>query len=107
MANLTQSERILRHMKDYGSIDPMVAIREYGCMRLARFAHRLMELIQEYYDDPEVGEVHLKQRLEQLGFLMQDGHMIAIEGMDGAVNAQRYLSGSLANPEQKREDSDE
>lgn len=35
MAKLTQCDRILRHMKDYGSIDPMVAIREYGCMRLA------------------------------------------------------------------------
>ena len=35
MAKLTQCDRILRHMKDYGSIDPMVAIQEYGCMRLA------------------------------------------------------------------------
>lgn len=35
MAKMTQCDRILRHMKDYGSIDPMVAIKEYGCMRLA------------------------------------------------------------------------
>lgn len=35
MAKMTQCDRILRHMKDYGSIDPMVALREYGCMRLA------------------------------------------------------------------------
>ena len=35
MAKLTQCDRILRHMKDYGSIDPMVAIKENGCMRLA------------------------------------------------------------------------
>ena len=35
MAKLTQCERILRHMKDFGSIDPMTAIRDYGCMRLA------------------------------------------------------------------------
>ena len=27
MANLTQCERILRHMNDYGTIDPMVAIK--------------------------------------------------------------------------------
>lgn len=26
---------ILRHMKNYGSIDPNVAKEEYGCMRLA------------------------------------------------------------------------
>lgn len=35
MAKMTQCQRILRHMKDYGTIDPMVAIKEYGCMRLA------------------------------------------------------------------------
>ena len=35
MAKLTQCDRILRHLEDYGCIDPMVAIKEYGCMRLA------------------------------------------------------------------------
>ena len=35
MAKLTQCDRILRHLEDYGSIDPMTAIKEYGCMRLA------------------------------------------------------------------------
>ena len=32
----TQCERILRHLKDYGSINPLVALREYGIMRLAK-----------------------------------------------------------------------
>lgn len=31
----TQCERILRHMKDYGSITSMEAVNEYGIMRLA------------------------------------------------------------------------
>ena len=35
MAKMTQCDRVLRHLEDYGSIDPMEAIREYGCMRLA------------------------------------------------------------------------
>ncbi len=35
MAKMTQCDRILRHLEDYGSIDPMIAIMEYGCMRLA------------------------------------------------------------------------
>ena len=35
MAKMSQCDRILRHMEDYGSIDPMIAIKEYGCMRLA------------------------------------------------------------------------
>ena len=35
MPKLTQCDRVLRHMKDFGSINPMEAIYEYGCMRLA------------------------------------------------------------------------
>ena len=35
MAEMTQCDRILRHLEDHGSIDPMTAIKEYGCMRLA------------------------------------------------------------------------
>lgn len=31
----TQCERILRHLKDYGSITSMEAMNEYGIMRLA------------------------------------------------------------------------
>ena len=50
-----------------------------GYMRLSRFAKRLKELIDEYYEDPEVGAAHLKTRLEQLGFIVKDGHMYAAE----------------------------
>lgn len=32
---LTQCERIVRHLEDYGSINPLEAISEYGIMRLA------------------------------------------------------------------------
>lgn len=32
---ITQCERILRHMKDYGSISSLEAMNEYGIMRLA------------------------------------------------------------------------
>ena len=34
MAGMTQSERVLRHLKDYGSITPVEALAEYGIMRL-------------------------------------------------------------------------
>lgn len=50
-----------------------------GYQRLTRFAKRLQELIAEYYEDPEVGEAHLNTRLEQMGFLIRDGHMFAVE----------------------------
>lgn len=32
---MTQCERILRHLEDYGSITSMEAMQEYGIMRLA------------------------------------------------------------------------
>ena len=32
---VTQCDRILRHLKDYGSITHMEAMNEYGIMRLA------------------------------------------------------------------------
>ena len=32
---ITQCERILRHLKDYGSITSLEAVTEYGIMRLA------------------------------------------------------------------------
>lgn len=31
---MTQCEKILRHLETYGSITPMDAIRDYGCLRL-------------------------------------------------------------------------
>ena len=31
---MTQTDRILRHLRDYGSITPLEALQEYGCMRL-------------------------------------------------------------------------
>lgn len=35
MANLTQSERIYNHLVEFGSINPIEALSEYGIMRLA------------------------------------------------------------------------
>ena len=35
MAKLTQCERILRHLDDFGSITSLEAMSEYGIMRLA------------------------------------------------------------------------
>ena len=35
MSKTTHNERVLRHLKTYGSITPIEALREYGIMRLA------------------------------------------------------------------------
>lgn len=35
MSKLTQCERIIRHLTDFGSITSLEAVNEYGIMRLA------------------------------------------------------------------------
>ena len=32
---MTQTEKILKHLQEHGSITPLCALKEYGCMRLA------------------------------------------------------------------------
>ena len=44
---MTQSELILQHLREYGSITPMDSIHLYGCMRLGA---RIYDLKQEGYD---------------------------------------------------------
>lgn len=43
---MTQEERILRHLNDYGSITSLEAMQEYGIMRLAS---RISDLKQAGY----------------------------------------------------------
>ncbi len=42
---MTQREKILRHLQQFGSITPVEALREYGIMRLAA---RMAELAGQY-----------------------------------------------------------
>ena len=46
MAKTTQNERVLRHLKTYGSITPIEALSEYGIMRLAS---RISDLKKDGY----------------------------------------------------------
>tara|TARA_R110002096_G_scaffold129101_1_gene277760 strand:+ start:839 stop:1078 length:240 start_codon:yes stop_codon:yes gene_type:complete len=41
MTRLRQQDRVLRHLTEQGSINPMTAIREYGIYRLAAVIHLL------------------------------------------------------------------
>lgn len=38
---MTQCEKILQYMKDFGSITPMEAIEQFGCYRLSGRIHDL------------------------------------------------------------------
>lgn len=61
MAKLTQCERILRHMRDFGSIDPVTAFLDYGCMRLAA---RISDLKDQGYSITST-VTHGKNRYEE------------------------------------------
>ena len=39
--NMTQRDFILGHLKDYGSIEPLTALREYGVYRLSAVIYDL------------------------------------------------------------------
>ena len=49
----TQCERIIRHLRDYGSITSLEAINEYGILRLASRISNLRE--QGYAISSEMG----------------------------------------------------
>ena len=62
-----------------------------GFYRLSRFAAHLVELVDEYYDDPELGECQLNRRLEQMGFVIgETGGVQAYADADGnPIHAER------------------
>jgi hypothetical protein len=41
---MTQTDRIMRHLRDYGSITSLEAVNEYGIMRLASRVNDLKNL---------------------------------------------------------------
>ena len=46
-AKVTQGQRVIRHLKDYGSISTREAMNDYGIMRLAS---RVSDLKKDGYD---------------------------------------------------------
>lgn len=47
MRKISQKQKILQHLKDCGTIEPMTALREYGCYRLGA---RIADLRKDGYD---------------------------------------------------------
>lgn len=64
----------------------MVALNDtegLGYVRLSRFAKRLQELLKLYYEDREVQDVHLDERLREMGFRVEGGRVFALEDSEG------------------------
>ena len=53
MGKQSQCDKILRYMKDTGSITPLDALREFGCMRLAA---RIADIKEKHPDISIVSE---------------------------------------------------
>lgn len=62
-----------------------------GYTRLCRFAARQRELTEEYYSDPEYMDVKLNQRLEQMGFKVQNGRLFGAVDDNGNIVSTKGL----------------
>lgn len=59
---MTQNQQILAHLKEYGSITPLQALNEYGCMRLGA---RIYDLKASRHDIPMTMETHVNSKGEE------------------------------------------
>lgn len=64
-SRLTQKRLILEHLQRYGSIEPMTALREYGCYRLSG---RISELRA---DGVDIRTEYITQRSKVTGFFVK------------------------------------
>lgn len=71
-----------------------------GYKRLVRFSYRHHEVIEEFYEDPEVGMAHAKRRLEQMGMpISGEFYTIEVEGQskrDQNINNHRVQAMQIA-----------
>lgn len=100
---IEKHQKIADHRNEAARIAMMVACvslndtEGLGYKRLIRFAKHFQEQIQEYYSDTEVGEAHLKTRLEQIGFIVVDGKLYGAEDSDGNAVPRNRLFGGAEN----------
>lgn len=64
-----------------------------GYQRLCRFAKRQQQLTEEYYADPDYQEAKLNQRLTQMGFWVENGHLYGAVDDDGNTVPTKELPG--------------
>lgn len=62
---MTQTDRILRHLREHGSITPLDALREFGCMRLGA---RIYDLKRAGYQIDSKIEWHRNRNGERVSY---------------------------------------
>ena len=70
---LTQKKLILEHLIRFGDIEPMTALREYGCYRLSG---RISELRSE---GVRIRTDYIMQRSKLTGYYVKFAHYILIK----------------------------
>ena len=97
---MERAEQMAWHRNDAARIAMQIACvalnntEGLGYTRLVRFAQETDKLIQEYYSDIVMGEAHLQRRLEQLGFKIQDGRMMAATDAEGEPVSVKKMGGT-------------
>lgn len=60
----------------------MHEVKGIGYKRLIRFVQHFKEVLDEFYDDPEMGMAHAKRRLEQMGMpISGEYYSVKIDGL--------------------------
>lgn len=59
---MTQIERVIKHLKEYGSITPLEAIREYGITRLGARIWDLRDLGYDIETQTETSKIGLERK---------------------------------------------
>lgn len=70
---MTQSDKILRHLIDYGSITPMEALEQYGCMRLGARIYDLKRQGHEIGREIVTGKNRYGERTQYARYTMARG----------------------------------
>ena len=60
----------------------MYEVKGIGYKRLVRYAQHFKEVLDEFYEDPELGMAHAKRRLEQMGMeISGEFYSVKIDGL--------------------------
>ena len=77
-----QHQHEIKASRDHAAKIAMYEEEGIGYKRLIRFAQHFKEVLDEFYEDPELGMAHAKRRLEQMGMeISGEFYSIKMEGL--------------------------
>lgn len=70
---MTQTERVIKHLKEYGSITPLEAIREYGITRLGARIWDLRDLGYDIETQTETSKNRFGDKTSYAKYVLKGG----------------------------------